>query len=61
MYIMTKIKKKEDFTTMKKLFVKMGTKLVSENAKREADSACLFWAYQPKMPEAVKKMRKENK
>ena len=39
---------------MKKLFVKMGTKL-------EADSACLFWAYQPKMPEAVKKMKREKK
>lgn len=46
---------------MKNLIVKMGTKLVNENAKKEADRACLFWAYQPKMPDAVRKMKKAKK
>lgn len=27
------------------------------NAKREADSACLFFAYQPEMPEKVRKLK----
>ena len=27
------------------------------NAKREADSACIFLGYQPKMPESVKNLR----
>lgn len=46
---------------MKNLLLKMGTKLVNENAKKEADSACLCWAYQPKMPNAVRKMKKAKK
>lgn len=58
---MTKIKNKEVFTKMKNLVAKIGAKIVSENAKREANSACLFLAYQPKMPEAVKNMKKEKK
>ena len=32
----------------------MATKAASQNASE----ACVWWAYQPKMPEAVKKLRK---
>lgn len=46
---------------MKNLFIKMGVKVVNENVRKEADSACLCWAYQPKMPEAVKNLKKEKK
>ena len=46
---------------MKKLLTTISTKIVEKNLKKEANSACLFMGYQPKMPEAVKKMRKENK
>lgn len=46
---------------MNNLFVKLGTKMVNQNAKKEVDSACLFLAYQPKMPDSVRKLKKENK
>lgn len=46
---------------MKNLLKQMGTKVVNQNAKKEANSACLCLAYQPKMPEAVKNLKKEKK
>ena len=46
---------------MKKLLVKMGTKVVNENLKKEANSACLFIGYQPQMPDSVRKLKKEKK
>ena len=30
------------------------------NAKKEADSACLFIGYQPKMPQNVKELEEKN-
>lgn len=46
---------------MKNLLVTLGTKMVNQSLKKEANSACAFMGYQPKMPEAVKKLRKEKK
>lgn len=46
---------------MKNLIVKMGTKVIRQNAKKEADSACAFIGYQPKMPDSVRKLKKEKK
>ena len=58
---MTKKKLKEENCKMKNLLVKMGRKVVNNNAKKEANSACLYWAYQPKMPDSVRKLKKEKK
>lgn len=46
---------------MKKIFTTLFVKAVSSNIKTETDSACAFWGYQPKMPESVKKFRKNSK
>lgn len=43
------------------LLAKLGSKVVMQNAKKETNNACLYWAYQPKMPEAVKNLKKEKK
>ncbi len=46
---------------MKKVLAVLGTKIINQNVKKEADNVCGFMGYQPKMPEAVRKMRKEKK
>lgn len=46
---------------MKNLVVKMGAKLVNQNIRKEADNACAFIGYQPKMPDSVRKLKKEKK
>lgn len=46
---------------MKHLLTRMGTKVVNQNAKKEANSVCLCLAYQPKMPEAVKNLKRQKK
>ncbi|MCM1259254.1 MAG: cyclic lactone autoinducer peptide [Roseburia sp.] len=46
---------------MKNVFLVLGTKVVDKNVKAEANSTCAFMAYQPKMPESVRKLRKEKK
>lgn len=45
---------------MKNLLVKMGKKVIAQNVKKEANSACLFIGYQPKMPDAARKLKKEK-
>lgn len=46
---------------MKKTLSNLILKAVNKNLKQEANSACAFLGYQPKMPESVKKFRKERK
>lgn len=46
---------------MKKILLHLGAKIVNKNVRKEADSTCAFMAYQPKMPESVRKLRKETK
>lgn len=46
---------------MKKFLTSIFVKTVTANIKNEADSACAFWGYQPKMPESVKRFRKNGK
>lgn len=46
-------------STKEVLLKKVAEKALS-TAKKEADSACLCFCYQPAMPEAVKKLRKSN-
>ena len=46
---------------MKKMLLGLGAKVVDKNVKTEANSTCAFMAYQPKMPESVRKLRKEKK
>ena len=37
---------------------KLVNKMAKKSAEKAANSACCFWAYQPKEPKAVKKLRK---
>lgn len=46
---------------MKKSLFNLVTKVVNKNLKEEVNSACIFVGYQPKMPDSVKKIRKESK
>lgn len=34
------------------------SKFAFHEATQSANSSCIFWAYQPKLPDAVKKLRK---
>ena len=43
---------------MKKEVLKGISKLMQKSAAKEANSACFAYIYQPKTPEAVKKLRK---
>lgn len=47
---------------MKKNFVKTSTKIICRVAKklaeRDANTTCIYWGYQAKLPPAVKKLRK---
>lgn len=45
---------------VKEIGMKLLSKAVLENAKKETDSACVFMGYQPKMPEKVKKLKTKN-
>ena len=45
---------------MNNLFKKLFIKMVESNMKLEVNNACVFWGYQPKMPEMLKKYRKNN-
>jgi len=44
--------------TLKRQILKFTSDLALKQAERSANSACVFWHYQPKMPNSVKKMRK---
>lgn len=46
---------------MKKIVSDLIINVVNKSLKQEANSACIFLGYQPKMPESVKKFRKESK
>ena len=46
---------------MKNLVATLGKKIVDQSVKKEADNACAFIGYQPKMPDAVRKLKKEKK
>lgn len=46
--------------SMKKTFLKSIARSAYETAKREADSACFCYFFQPVMPEKVKKLRKKK-
>ena len=43
---------------MKQKTMEIFSKIVKGTAEKEADSACLLFAYQPKMPEQLKKKNK---
>lgn len=43
---------------IKKKVLKSASKLLFMTAKKEANSACLLFAYQPKAPKELKKLRK---
>lgn len=42
---------------VKKIGMKLLSKAVLANARKEANSACIFMGYQPKMPEKIKKLK----
>lgn len=46
---------------MKKALSKLAVKVLNKNLRAEADSACALLGYQPRMPETVKKFKKEKK
>lgn len=54
-------KKTGGITKMKKIVSDLIINVVNKSLKQEANSACIFLGYQPKMPESVKKFRKESK
>lgn len=39
---------------LKKGSLKLLSKVALSSAKKEVDSACVLWGYQPKMPEQLK-------
>lgn len=43
---------------LKKLSLKLASKVILSSAKTEANSSCFFIGYQPKLPEDAKKLRK---
>ncbi len=45
---------------LKEAGMRMLSKAILSNAKKEAESACIIFAYQPKMPEKVKQLRRKN-
>lgn len=54
------LKKRKKGKNMNNLFKKLFIKMVESNMKLEVNNACVFWGYQPKMPEMLKKYRKNN-
>ena len=46
---------------MKKALSKLAVKVLNKSLRAEADSACALPGYQPRMPETVKKFKKEKK
>lgn len=44
----------------KKKGMELLSKLILANVKKEADSACVFLGYQPKMPEKVRLLKSKN-
>lgn len=46
---------------MKNILLALGAKVVGKNVKTESNSVCAFMAYQTKMPDSVRKLRKEKK
>ena len=51
------------FSSMKKLndvALKLLAKAAYANAEKEANSACLFIGYQPKMPQKVKELKERK-
>lgn len=45
---------------MKKLLLRLGAKVVDKSVKAEVNSTCAFMAYQPKMPDSVRKSGKKK-
>ncbi|WP_276949361.1 cyclic lactone autoinducer peptide [Acetatifactor muris] len=46
--------------SVKKTGTKLLSKIILANAKKEANSACIFLGYQPKMPEKVRQLKAKN-
>lgn len=46
--------------SIKKNGMKLLSKAIWANARKETDSACIFMGYQPKMPEKVKELKTKN-
>ena len=46
---------------MKKALSKLAVMVLNKSLRAEADSACALLGYQPRMPETVKKFKKEKK
>ncbi len=56
--------KREGIVSMKKLknvVLKIVSDMALANAKKEANSTCIFLGYQPKVPEKLKKKNTQNK
>lgn len=45
---------------VKRMGMKLLSKAVLANVKKETNSACIFMGYQPKMPEKVRKLKTKN-
>lgn len=45
---------------LKKAFLSLAAKGAYSTAKREADSVCVCFAYQPEMPRKVKDLKKKR-
>ncbi len=52
------VKVMENKKTLKNMILKQVVKLVVRNAKQNANTACVWWDHQPKLPDAVKSLRK---
>ena len=48
----------KDMSNAKKALLKGISKAAKKSSLVSANTACVWWAYQPKMPKSVKKMRK---
>lgn len=46
---------------MKKGLSQLFVRILDKNIRKEANSACLGFGYQPAMPEAAKKFKRKNK
>ena len=53
-------KKGGKFMKVKEIGMKLLSKAVWANVKKEANSACIFMGYQPKMPEKVRNLKTKN-
>lgn len=45
---------------LNKTAIHLISKMAYANAKKEADSACIFIGYQPRMPEKVKDLKRKK-